>query len=586
MNYFNNNIMDDLKTKVNIKSSKGFLWSLKECESDEVQSLVKNCNISKFLAQILSSRKINAKNFDLFSNPTLKNTLSDPSIIKNMDQGTKKIVEIIKLKKKIGIIGDYDVDGATSTAILVNFFKILKIETEFHIPDRIKEGYGPNIVALRELNNRCDLIITVDCGTTANEVIDQAKVEGIEIIVVDHHQQGKEVPDAHSIINPNQNHDKSSLKYLAAVGVTFFLLISINRKLRSDGFFKLFNEPNLVQFLDLVALGTVCDIVPLKGCNRAIVKQGLKVINNSSNLGIKSLLSKIGIKEEINEFHLGYFLGPRINAGGRVGESSLGVRLLTSEKSIESNVYAHKLDELNIERRKIEKEVEQLALQKVDTQQNIICVHDDNWHPGVIGIVASRISERFSKPAIVISESDDMCKGSCRSVHGVDIGKIIKKSVEEGIIDSGGGHKMAAGLSIKKNQINLFKDFLQKEILIDYNDLTKNYDSEISLSNIDENLYNLIQCLSPFGSGNLKPILLIKKCFIKFPKLVGNNHISCYLSDLYGNSIKAIAFKAFDNNLGNDLLENKGKTFNIVGKLSVNNWNNSKNIQIEIEDIF
>lgn len=466
-----------------------------------------------------------------------------------------------------------------------SFFKYLGISFEYHIPDRVKEGYGPNIAAIEKLfDNGCELIITLDCGTTSNKVIDFCFSRGIEVIVVDHHQQVDKLPNC-LVVNPNRIDDNSKLNNLAAVGVTFLLLISINRYLKIKNFYKHLIEPNLIRYLDLVALGTVCDLVQLDILNRALVIQGIKVINETLNQGIKSLLSTSNLDNKVNEYHLGYIIGPKINAGGRIGNSLRGVELLLSDDISYSKFISNELSELNLKRQKIEKNVEDLATMKVDKTENIICVHSEGWHPGVIGIVASKLTDKFSKPSIVISENDQVCKGSARSIGDFNIGHLISEAYQKGILENGGGHKMAGGLSIQRSKLKEFKDFISKRTSKIKLVKRKYFDARVSLNIVDFSFYNQLKRLSPFGPKNPKPKFCFKKCFVKYPKLVGNNHISCFLSDIFGNVVKAIAFKAFDNNLGKILMDNNGKLITVIGMINENEWNGEINLQIQIEDI-
>ncbi len=569
-------------------SAKGFLWTEIDVDKSKVELLSKELKISLSLANILVYRNIEKKDASNFLNPKLKNILPNPSSLKDLDKVTEILVKAIIEKKKIGIIGDYDVDGATSTALICTYLKSLMVPFEYYIPDRIKEGYGPNINAIRDLKSKnCELIITVDCGTTATEALKKATLEQIIILVVDHHQPEENFPEPHYLINPNRCDDNSGLNNLAAVGVSFFLLISTNRKLSEIDFFRHLKKPNLIDLLDLVALGTICDVVTLDKFNRSLVKQGLKIINNSNNFGIRALIEISNIDGPLNEEHIGYIIGPKINAGGRVGKSLKGVELLLSENELHSRVLAKELSDFNHKRQMIEKEVEKMAMNMIDVNDQIICVNGKDWHEGVIGIVSAKITEKFSKPSIVISESEDLCKGSCRSVTGFDIGGLVKEAAKKNILESGGGHQMAAGLTIKRKKIINLKKFLSEYSIKKKfrNAINKTYDLKIFLSGITEDFFNNINKLAPFGPSNSKPKLFIENCFIKFPKLVGNNHISFYISDIYGNSQKAIAFKAFGNQLGEDLMNNDGMLMNVIGYLSKKKWSQKKFLEINVIDV-
>jgi len=578
-------IEEQLKKKNPKKISlKKHQWIEKEFNEEKERSFLEK-GINPILSRLLSLRNVDVNNIEEYLNPKIKNILPDPYIIDHMELATNKIVEIIKGKKKIGIFGDFDVDGSTSTALLSKYFDDVGVEFEFYIPDRVTEGYGPNIEAFKKLiENNCELIITLDCGTTAFNEIDFLNKKGVDIIVIDHHKQSELLPNAFAIVNPNKNDDNSNLVNLCAAGVTFFLLISLNRRLKEIKFFK-DRIPNLILYLDLVALGTVCDLVKIDHVNRAFVKQGLKIINHSSNLGISSIVNESKIENEINDYHLGFVIGPRINAGGRVGKSSLGAELLLCNEKKIANVMALKLGEFNNLRKKIEKEVESKALEMVEDNEKIICVSSENWHPGVIGIVASRLVEQFNRPSIVISEEKKLCKGSCRSVQNFDIGNLIVKAVNEGLLLNGGGHKMAGGFSIEKEKIKKFKDYLSSKYFKVVGEIIKNYDYQLNINNININLYDEIVKLSPFGPGNQKPRFLLANCNLSFVKVVGNKHHSLLIEDNYGNKTKGIVFNSVNHDLGNFLDGFSGESIDLVATLRRNTWNNEISIQLQVEDI-
>ena len=578
-------IEEQLKKKNPKKISlKKHQWIEKEFNEEKERSFLEK-GINPILSRLLSLRNVDVNNIEEYLNPKIKNILPDPYILDHMELATNKIVEIIKGKKKIGIFGDFDVDGSTSTALLSKYFDDVGVEFEFYIPDRVTEGYGPNIEAFKKLiENNCELIITLDCGTTAFNEIDFLNKKGVDIIVIDHHKQSELLPNAFAIVNPNKNDDNSNLVNLCAAGVTFFLLISLNRRLKEIKFFK-DRIPNLILYLDLVALGTVCDLVKIDHVNRAFVKQGLKIINHSSNLGISSIVNESKIENEINDYHLGFVIGPRINAGGRVGKSSLGAELLLCNEKKIANVMALKLGEFNNLRKKIEKKVEYKALEMVEDNEKIICVSSENWHPGVIGIVASRLVEQFNRPSIVISEEEKLCKGSCRSVQNFDISNLIVKAVNEGLLLNGGGHKMAGGFSIEKEKIKKFKDYLSSKYFKVVGEIIKNYDYQLNINNININLYDEIVKLSPFGPGNQKPRFLLANCNLSFIKVVGNKHHSLLIEDNYGNKTKGIVFNSVNHDLGNFLDGFSGESIDLVATLRRNTWNNEISIQLQVEDI-
>ena len=384
-----------------------------------------------------------------------------------MEKTTLRLLKAINKNERIGIFGDYDVDGASSTAIIGNYFKMIKQDFEVYIPDRESEGYGPSIKSFQNLiNKKVNLIITVDCGTMSFDAIDFANKNNLDVIVLDHHQSEINLPKAYSIINPNRFDDESKLNYLCAAGVCFMTLISINSALRKKGWFleKKIKEPNLLDFLDLVSLGTICDVVPLIGLNRALVKQGLKILNLKKNLGLKTLIDLCKIETKASTYHLGYIIGPRINAGGRVGKCSHGANLLLNNNPKESFQIAKELEQFNLDRKELETNLLNVVLNTVNIDINdpVLVLYGDNWHEGVIGIIASRIKEKFNKPTIIISLKGNIGKASARSILGFDIGAVILAAIQDKIIIKGGGHKMAGGFSIEKTKIHIFKDFITK----------------------------------------------------------------------------------------------------------------------------
>ncbi len=566
-------------------SAKKIMWSEKTTDKNLELSLTKKFNLNPIISKILVARNVNLSNFEKFHNPSIREIMPDPSTLDEMNLATKKIVDFILNKKKIGIFGDYDVDGSVSTAMICSYFRDIGVDFEYYIPDRLKEGYGPNNKAFDSLRKKdCELIITLDCGTSAVHEIEFIKKKNVEVIVVDHHKQSNILPEACAIINPNKKTDTSGLSNLCAAGVTFFLLVSLNRELKKYNFFGS-SFPNLLNYLDIVALATICDVVQLDLMNRAFVKQGLKVCNLTKNTGLLSLINESSIKETINSYHLGFIIGPRINAGGRVGKSSVGTDLLLCKDQTLSGVMASKLGEYNKLRKRIELEVERKAFSQVDSNKKILCVSSDDWHPGVIGIVASKLCESFNKPAIVISENKDLCKASCRSTSVCDIGNLILEAIQNNIIQSGGGHKMAAGFTIKKEKIDLLKDFLEKKKIINDLSYSKFYDYDLNLSSIDHDLFHSIQKIAPFGQGNPTPKFRIKNCFINFYKIVGDYHMSCVVEDIYGNKFKVICFNALKNNIYEYLESSISNSFDVIAVLKNNRWNGDENIEVQIEDL-
>ena len=453
---------------MNSISVSGKNWIPKEFNSEDINYFKTNFFLDEIVAKLLSIRKIKKEEIDFFLNPSIKKILPNPFILKDMDKATERTISGILKKEKVGIFGDYDVDGATSTAILGQYFKSLNIDYEIYIPDRKNEGFGPNENAFSEfINLGVNLIFTVDCGTLSFAPMDFAKNKNIDVIILDHHQSEIKLPNAHAIVNPNRFDDRSELNFLCAAGVCFLFLIALNKKLRDQNWFELNSilEPDLINILDLVSLGTVCDVVPLVGLNRAIVSQGLKVLKKKQNLGLKTLIESNNIESSITTYHLGYVLGPRINAGGRVGKSTHGANLLLNSSPQETFKIASELNSYNKERQILESELLNKIL-NVDLDKNsdpVIILYGENWHEGIIGIIAARVKEKYNKPTIVISVTSGIGKGSCRSIYGFDIGSVIIGAVQKELLIKGGGHKMAAGFTIKMSQIEKFKEFVFKK---------------------------------------------------------------------------------------------------------------------------
>ena len=579
---------------MNSLSVSGKNWVLKKYSEEKSSFLKENFSLDEITSKLLSIRQIEKDEVISFLNPSIKNFLPNPYNLTDMEKSTLRTAKAINQKEKLGIFGDYDVDGATSTALLGNYFSELNLEYETYIPDRRKEGYGPSVKSFKELiDKNVKVIFTVDCGTLSFDAINFAKNNKIDVIVLDHHQSEVKLPNAFSIVNPNRLDDKSNLQYLCAAGVSFMFLVSLNRELRNkDWFIKNdIKEPNLIEYLDLVSLGTVCDVVPLIGLNRAIVKQGLKVFKSKKNLGLKTLLDICKIEVSPSIYHLGYLLGPRINAGGRVGKCSHGANLLLNKDPKNSYKLASELDQYNKERQMLEKDLlKKILNQTTDySKEPVLILSGDNWHEGVIGIVAARLKDKFNKPVILISLNGNIGKASARSIVGFDIGSVIISATQEKILLKGGGHKMAGGFSIKIENIHIFKDFVFKKFRVLNEDLKSEkplfLDSIIAPSAINLDFYNKVALLSPFGSGNPEPKFIIENVKTLNGKVVGEKHIKSVLIGEDGSTIKTIAFNAADNDLGTYLLKKNNKSFNIAGKLSLNEWRGQSNVEFIIDDI-
>ena len=546
------------------------------------------------VARIIASRGIPVDDVANFINPKLQNLMPDPFCMKDMEKAAKRIAEAIVKKQKVAIIGDYDVDGATSSSVLRLYLESVGIEPEIHIPER-DEGYGPSRQAFDEFAAfGAELVITVDCGTTAFDVFDYAGSLNIPVIVLDHHEAEVRLPEVYAVVNPkrlDESDDYPYLKYMAAVGVVFCTIVAVNRELRKQGFFAGREEPNLLQWLDLVALGTVCDVVPLLGLNRAFVRQGLRIMSLRSNTGLRALIDKSGISEAPSAFHLGYVLGPRINACGRVGEASLGNKLLCSRDDFQAGQLADKLNEFNAQRKEIEAYVLLSAIEMLEgTPQEypIAFAAGKDWHQGVVGIVAGKLKERYNVPAFVMSIEPDEVKGSARSVPGVDLGALIIAAKEKGLLTKGGGHTMAAGFSLPEDKIEAFRRFAGEYVRqkLGEEDVAPviEVDSALELLGANTDFAAALELLEPFGAGNAEPKIVLEHVRVVKPGIVGAGHVRCFLTSGNGGSLKAMAFKIADTELGKTLLNSQGAAFDIAGVLRRDNWQGRNSVQFIIDD--
>lgn len=578
----------------NDKSLSGCLWKASYRDERKSELIAQQYALPFLIAQILTARGVNVNDVQNFIEPKLQNLMPDPSVLKDMDKAAAKIAEAVISGTKIGIIGDYDVDGATSSSVLRLFLESVGINPEVHIPDR-EEGYGPSVLAFDGFAAQgINFVITVDCGTAAFDVFDYAKEKGFTVITLDHHEAEVRLPAADALVNPKRLDEKNDYPYLqhmAAVGVVFTTIVAVNRELRKRGFFKNRQEPQLMQWLDLVALGTVCDVVPLVGLNRAFVRQGLKVMAQRQNIGLKALIDKAGIAEAPGAFHLGYVLGPRINASGRVGDASLGNRLLCCRNDKEADALAAKLDDFNTQRKEIENYVFLQAIEMLEGQPSeypVAFVYGHDWHQGVIGIVAGKLKERYNLPSFVMSVEADEVKGSARSIPQVDLGALVIAAKEQGIITKGGGHAMAAGFSLEENRLDDFyrfvgeyvKNRLGNEAIVP----VLEYDGTLDVNGADVLLAEKLALLEPYGSGNGEPKLVVKNVRFKKASIVGSGHVRCFLSSDNGGSLKAMAFKAADNELGQAMLNSCNDVFDVLGVLRRDNWMGRNSVQFIIDD--
>mgnify|MGYP005686505461 CR=1 FL=1 len=569
-------------------------WQVKTFDERQAELISQKFEVSNLIAKLFSIRNISIDDIASYLNPTLKDNMPDPNILMDMEKACERILVALKNNEKIAIFGDYDVDGSTSTSCLIKYFNLLGVEVVYHIPDRFTEGYGPNKEAFQKfIDQNINIIFTLDCGTLAYNEIKFAKDNNIDVIVIDHHQPEINLPEAYAMINPNRLDDTTNLGYLAAVGVTFMFIVGLNRKLRESKWFdNILKEPNIISLLDMVSLGTICDVVPLVGINRLLVQKGLEVFSKKPNIGLTALIDKANINNKISTYDLGFKLGPRINAGGRLGKSKHGTELLTCEDEAKAADIATELDNFNKERQTIEAHILKTAIDSLTSEQidkKIIFAYGQDWHEGVIGIIASRIKQKFKKPCIVFSAKNGIAKGSGRSIKGIDLGNLIIAATQKGIVTQGGGHAMAAGLTLDEDKILLLQDFIEdrldsNSIALDIDD-TNHADSIINITAVNSELYDDINKLGPFGSNNEEPNFIIKSTKITFIKEFGDNHIRCGLSSDIDKNVEGITFRSKNTPLGDAIMNNKGKLVSLFGKIKVNEWGGRRIPQFHIEDI-
>lgn len=581
------------------RSLTGRAWVSRLADDRLALAIAQREELPEIVARVLAARGVAPEDCAAYLNPNLKSLLPDPSSLLDMDRAARRVAEAIMRGEKVAVFGDYDVDGATSSAVLKRFFKAVGHDIRIYIPDRIREGYGPNAPALMELrDDGYRLIVTVDCGTMAHKVLGLAADAGLEIVVIDHHQAEPALPPALALVNPNRLDDRSGQGTLAAVGVTFLFIVAINRALRDGGWYATHDEPDLLALLDLVALGTVCDVVPLVGLNRAYVSQGLRVLARRGNIGLKALADVSRLEGAPAVYHLGFLLGPRVNAGGRVGRADLGARLLTTSDADEAAAIAAELDVLNKERQAIEAQVLEEALAQVDmaigaSRRNapppVIIAASKGWHPGVIGIVASRLKDRYERPTIVVAlDGKGEGKGSGRSIQGVDLGRAVTAALESGLLINGGGHAMAAGLTVREDKLEGFTEFLEGrlagDVLAASESRALRLDGALSARGANRALYDLLEQAGPYGAGNPEPRFALPAMRIAHVDLVGGAHVRCMLTGEDGARIKAIAFRAAETPLGKALLDRGTGSIHVAGRLKADDWRGRHDVQFNIED--
>jgi single-stranded-DNA-specific exonuclease len=576
------------------RSVTGRAWRdrLDERGNARALAIVQRHAVPELLARIIAGREIEADAVGGYLDPTLKSLLPDPDVLTDMAVAATRIADAVERGETVAIFGDYDVDGATSAALLASFLRRGGLDPLLHIPDRVFEGYGPNVEAIRALAERgAKLLVTVDCGTTSLEPVAEAARLGLDTVVIDHHQADAELPKA-VIVNPNRNDDLSALGHLAAVGLVFLTIVAVNRELRRRGFWNASRpEPNLLDFVDLVALGTIADVVPLIGLNRAFVAKGLIAMRRRERVGLTALIDAARLTGPPEPWHLGFMLGPRINAGGRIGRADLGARLLLCEDPSEAAAMAAELDHLNRERQTIEMaavaeaEAEAMAALGLEDRGAAVVTASPRWHPGVVGLVAARLKEKFGRPAFAVALGPgDIGSGSGRSIPGVDLGRAVRHAVTEGLLVKGGGHAMAAGITLRKDALGPFRAYLEETLAPAVEAARRDdallVDGALTARAANAELVATIARAGPFGAGNPEPAHTVA-----YAEEVGQAHVRARFQAGDGSAIGAIAFRAVGQKLGQALLANRGRPVHALGSLSLDRWQGEERMQFRLIDV-
>jgi single-stranded-DNA-specific exonuclease len=572
----------------------GRRWRLRHDDGDYGQTIAERLGLPEIVGRLLAQRRVEIDHAPLFLAPRLRDQLPDPSHLHDMDAAAARLVRAVRDQENIAIFGDYDVDGATSAALLTRFFSAIGVHSRTYVPDRLREGYGPNAPALLRLRAEgASVVIAVDCGTTAHQPLAAAAECGLDVIVIDHHDAEALLPRTTALVNPNRVDEASPHGALAAVGVAFLLIVAVNRELRKVGWYQGHRaEPDLLGWLDLVALGTVCDVVPLTGLNRALVAQGIKVAQRRANPGLTALARVAGVSGPIDAYHLGFVIGPRVNAGGRVGGADLGARLLATDDPELAAELAQRLDGLNRERRDLEARILAAAIAAVEAAPQspvLTFAAAPDWHPGVIGIVAARLKERYERPACVVALADGIGRGSGRSVAGLPLGSAVIAARQAGLLLNGGGHAMAAGFTVSAEKLGALREFLEerlgdgldRELLVPELAI----DGALSVAAARSSLIEHIERLAPFGAANPEPRFVFPMVRIAHFEPVGDGHLRCTLADpLHRTRLPAIAFRAGETPLGRFLADTRGGAIHIAGHLRRDAWRGGDALQLVIED--
>ncbi|MBA3447150.1 MAG: single-stranded-DNA-specific exonuclease RecJ [Pseudaminobacter sp.] len=551
--------------------------------------------VPDIVARVLAGRGVDADAVESFLDPTIRDLLPDPASLTDMEAAAERLAAAVLRRERVAIFGDYDVDGASSSALLSRFLTHYGVVSEIYIPDRIFEGYGPNPEAMRDLVARgASLIVTVDCGTNSAASIDAAQLAGADVVVLDHHQVGGPLPAGAPVVNPNRDDDLSGQGHLCAAGVVFLTLVRTAKVLRT----KLPDapQPDLLSMLDLVALATVCDVVALTGVNRAFVVKGLLAMRQQKNAGLAALARVSRIGEPINNFHLAFLIGPRINAGGRIGDAALGARLLITDDPVEAGKIAETLDRLNQERQMMEKDMLAEARAEADMEiasgagPAVLVTASRNWHPGIVGLLASRLKDHARRPAFAIAfNANGVGTGSGRSVSGFDLGRLVREAAEKGLIVKGGGHAMAAGITVERERLGDLRAFFEEraaaEVFRLQDEESLRIDAALAAEGATIALLDSLEKAGPFGAGHVAPVFVLPRHRLADVRFVGNNNIRADLQSDAGGRIQAIAFRAVDTAIGDFLFKNRGQYIHVAGSLSANYWNGAKSAQFRIMDV-
>lgn len=578
-------------------------WDIPDADIAEIERYARAYDLPEIIARLLILRGVSFDDVPSFLNPTLKSDFPDPFAMAGMEAMALDLAADVQAGKKIAIFGDFDVDGATSSAILHLYLKACGVSAPITIPDRLSEGYGPNVEALQAMKDEgADIVFILDCGTTAHDIVAAGSGMGLKIIILDHHEAEEKLPDCAHLINPKRKDDGSGFDMLAACGVTFLACVAINNKLRGLSYFGLktdHSEPDMRSYLDLVALGTVCDMVPLTGPNRLFVKRGFEVINQKKNIGLKALCDVSGLSDKVVPYHAGFVLGPRINAGSRVHNSSLGAQLLSCDNAEQARDIAWTLNDCNDKRKAIQAEMERDAIAQVEAkgldQMPVIIVGDESWHPGLSGLVAGRLKEKYKKPACVVTYAENPAgviegRGSGRSVAGVHIAQSFMDAREAGLIEKGGGHAMAGGFTVMPEKLEAFQSFMQDHVAKQQasNDaaVVTNIEGVLSVRGATTVLIEMLEDgLGPFGQGFEEPLFVLPNVKIQSADILGDSHIRVLAGDSDGGGrLKCMAFRALGTDMGDAFIKQGKSRFHIAGHLKVNEWQGRKTPELHIRD--